>query len=349
MEKEFKVNNFDLLRILAAAQVVLAHGAAHLGLTKPGWWGIVDAFPGVPIFFVISGFLISASFERSPALGNYVRNRLLRIFPALWCCVLLTVVVAALFGFNFFNRSALIWLPAQLVGLIYTPGFLKPFGFGSYNGSLWTIPIELQFYVLLPLLYLGSRSEARRTRLVAGVFLAFTIAAYLFARVTPPLAESESEPLAHKLFRYSFIPHIYLFFAGMLLQRWHVQRSGWFVGKGPLWLAAYLLIHFALPYGAATYTAGTILLGVAAVTLAFTAPRLSSLVLRGNDISYGVYIYHGLIINILLERHLRGHAMHLVVVVLLTIVAGLASWKLVERPFLRRKRRSFHPADAKPA
>ena len=42
--------------------------------------------------FAISGFLISASFERSHNLANYFRNRFLRIFPALWCVVLLTVL-----------------------------------------------------------------------------------------------------------------------------------------------------------------------------------------------------------------------------------------------------------------
>ena len=346
MEKEFKVNNFDLLRIFAATQVVLAHGVAHLGIAKPGWWPIVDAFPGVPIFFAISGFLISASFERSSSLANYLRNRFLRIYPALWCCVLLTVVVAACFGFSFFNAQALLWIPTQLVGLIYTPGFLRSFGFGSYNGSLWTIPIELQFYLLLPIAYLVSRSETRRTLLIGLAFVAFVIAGYLFARVTPPLGELESEPLAHKLLRYSFIPHIYLFLAGMLLQRWHVQRSKWIAGKGPLWLAAFLVFHFALPYSPATYIIGTLLLGVAAVSIAFTAPKVSSLVLRGNDISYGVYIYHGLIINLLLERHIHGHAGHLVLVVVLTFIAGFASWRFVERPFLKRKRQTIHPADA---
>jgi hypothetical protein len=40
---------------------------------------------------------------------------------------------------NFLNRQTPIWFGSQLVGLIYTPQFMKHFGFGSYNGSLWTL------------------------------------------------------------------------------------------------------------------------------------------------------------------------------------------------------------------
>src|SRR5689334_19790981 len=98
MEAGFKPNNFDLLRILAATQVLVVHSARHLGLAKPPWWWLLEAFPGVPIFFAISGFLIAASYERSSTLRNYARNRFLRICPGLWCCVLATIPVAMFFG-----------------------------------------------------------------------------------------------------------------------------------------------------------------------------------------------------------------------------------------------------------
>ena len=72
-----------------------------------------------------------------------------------------------------------VWYLAQLVGLIFTPGFLQGFGFGSYNGALWTIPIELQFYFLLPLLYLATRRlpEKQRTMVFVATFAVFAIIA----------------------------------------------------------------------------------------------------------------------------------------------------------------------------
>jgi peptidoglycan/LPS O-acetylase OafA/YrhL len=347
---EFKVNNFDLLRILAALQVVLAHSVAHLHIPHPPFWSLVDAFPGVPIFFAISGFLISASFERTPNLASYVRNRILRIYPALWCVVLVTVVVASLFGYNFLSLSGLFWLACQLVGLIYTPHFLKSFGFGSYNGALWTIPIELQFYLLLPAFYLGgARLAKHRTTIFLVAWVVFVAVAYVYALKSPPLAENVVEPLGQKLFRYSFIPHIYMFLTGAVLQRWHAQRSPWIVGKGPYWVGAYLLAHFLLPGAALNYVVGTLLMAIATVSLAYTAPRLSQTLLRGNDISYGVYIYHGLILNILIERGLGGRLWYLPLVVVLTLIAGWLSWRFVERPFLRRKRQTIHALAVEPA
>lgn len=344
---EFKVNNFDLLRILAALQVVLVHSVGHLGLGRPPLWGLVEAFPGVPIFFAISGFLISASYERSPALISYARNRILRIYPALWCVVLLTVVVAATFGFDLFGARQAGWLALQLVGVIFTPSSLRDFGFGSYNGALWTIPIELQFYVLLPLFYLGAKRDARRTTVVFAIAWAlFAIIAYVYARGSEPLAENLAEPTLHKLFRYSFIPHIYMFLTGVLLQRAQAHRSRWIAGRGLFWLAGYLFVHFVLPWGTANYVIGTMIMAVVTVSLAYTAPGVSHALLRGNDISYGVYIYHGLILNVLLELGERGHGWDLPLVVALTIVAAFLSWRLVERPFLRRKKQTIHAVPA---
>ena len=345
-EPDLKLNNFDLLRIAAALQVVLGHGLVHLQVSRPAWWPIVEAFPGVPIFFAISGFLISAAYERSSSLKSYAQNRLLRIYPGLWCCILLTAMVAAGFGFRLWQPAAFAWLPAQLVGLIYTPQFLKDFGFGSYNGSLWTIPIELQFYVALPALYwLGRGKAPGRNQTLIACFAAFTIIGLLFALGSAPLAEGQAEPALRKLFRYSFAPHIYLFLAGVLLQRWQVQRSPWIAGKGLYWLALYLAWHFALPYNGYTYVGGTLLMAVATVALAFTAPSLARSLLRGNDISYGVYIYHGLLINVMLELGFHGNAALMPALVALTCVAAYGSWKLVERPSLRRKRQTIHPTD----
>jgi peptidoglycan/LPS O-acetylase OafA/YrhL len=347
MANEFKVNNFDLLRILAATQVLLAHTAWHLGLGRPFGWALLEAFPGVPIFFAISGFLISASFERTQDVPSYARNRALRIFPALWCVVILTVACAALFGIHFLHVRALFWFACQLAGLIFTPGFLRPFGIGSYNGALATIPIELQFYILLPLFYLGTtRTERGRTAVFLVAWVVFILITYLNALAYPPGLEHHGLPLSRRVFGYSFIPHIYMFLTGALLQRWNAHRSRWIAGKGLAWVAAHLVAHFAIPWPALQYVVDTLILAVATVSLAYTVPGLSERFLRGNDISYGVYIYHGLILNILIERGLKGRMVYLLLVMALAFAAGILSWRFVERPFLRRKRKAMHAIPA---
>lgn len=349
--QDFRVNNFDLLRILAALQVVLIHSIAHLDIRHPRGWSIVDAFPGVPIFFVISGFLISASYERSAELRSYARNRLLRILPGLWTVIVVTTVVLIAFGYDVLGARGAVWFVMQLCGLIFTPGFLKSFGFGSYNGSLWTIPVELQFYVVLPAFYLATRRwPQRRNALLVGGFAVFTTVALVFVTKSPLLVESAAESNALKLFRYTFAPHIYLFILGVLLQRWQMHQHRWIVGKGAYWVAGYLVVHFALPeHNGSAYVLGTVVLGVAALSLAYTLPGIAHRVLHGNDISYGVYIFHGLVLNILVEKGHTGSLALLPLVVAVTVVLATLSWRLVEQPCLRRKTRSLKSRTVRPA
>ncbi len=342
-KNEFRVNNFDLLRIVAASQVVLGHTVGHLGIDHPWGWSLVEAFPGVPIFFGISGFLISASFERSSSLVSYARNRVLRIYPGLWLVVTLTAVVMAGYGFAVASAKGMFWYAAQLVGLIFTPGLLQGFGFGSYNGALWTIPIELQFYFLLPVLYFATRRLARhRTGIFVGAFVVFTAIAFVYSAHTSPLAVNEAEAMSAKLLRYSFIPHFALFLAGVLLQRFQMHTRPWVRGKALYWLAGYLAVFYALPHDTAFhYTLTTTLLTIVSISVAYTIPGIAERVLRGNDISYGIYIFHGLVLNVIIEEGASAHLWWVPAVWAITAVIAFGSWRLVEQPVLRRKHTSL--------
>lgn len=345
MAKPFGENNFDLLRLLAASQVMLAHGVLHLLPSKPSWWPLLEAFPGVPAFFAISGFLISASYERSSSLASYARNRVLRIFPGLWCCILLTIPVALWLGRRFPPAGGSLWFATQLTGLIYTPAFLRGLPLGSYNGALWTIPLELQFYCVLPLLYWIARGTRRTTTFMGVVTIIFLAIACAFTALTfnsPP----EAETTAQALFRYSFVPHFYLFMTGVLLQRRQVHRSAWLAGRAHYWLLAYVACYFLAPASTATYLATRLLLAVLVISAAYTLPGLARKVLQGQDISYGVYIYHGLLLNIFLHFSLMSRERDLVWLAGLTYVLATVSWVCVERRFLRKKAQSIHPTDA---
>jgi len=337
MPNPLQPNNFDLLRLFAASQVVCGHTVSHLDLSLGKFDWIVAAFPGVPIFFVLSGFLISAAWERNPNLFVYGKNRVLRIFPALWTCILLTIAVAVVFGFSFFSAEALLWVVLQGIGLIYTPGFLDSFGFGSYNGSLWTIPVELQFYVILPAIYfLASRHGTASHWSIAGL-LVFLVAAYLYLHHAPALDDPELEPLEFKLVRYSFIPHVYLFFAGVLMQRFQIHACTVIRGKGLYWIIAYLVFASYEPLNEWGELAGRLMLGITVISVAFTMPGLSRKLLSDTDISYGVYIYHGLLINIFVELGKTDNWLFGAGIFVLTYLLGYLSWIIVEKPCIRRK------------
>jgi peptidoglycan/LPS O-acetylase OafA/YrhL len=64
--RQFNVNSIDLLRLLVASQVMLAHGVLHLSGAKPTSWPLLEALPGASVVFAIAGFLISAACEHGP-------------------------------------------------------------------------------------------------------------------------------------------------------------------------------------------------------------------------------------------------------------------------------------------
>jgi peptidoglycan/LPS O-acetylase OafA/YrhL len=343
MEKSFRVNNFDLIRILAAAQVVVIHSVYHLHITNSAWYTPWYYFPGVPIFYALSGYLISASYERSSSLKHYFQNRALRIFPGLWGCLLLTVLVTSLLGFDYVNKSAPLWLLSQMFGLIYTPYFLADFGFGSYNGSLWTISVELQFYVMLPIVYALMNRVKRSNNMLFALFFLFVIIAFAVKFFLPGLS-SEHETRFEKLLRYSFVPHFYLFLAGVIMQRLQFYKSDWIHGKGLYWIAGYVAVQslVSLSEIPALSVLSLLLLTVCAISVAYTGGGFAHKLLKGNDISYGVYIYHGLILSLLVYLKFFTSPLYIVVVLVGGLVLGYLSWIFVEKPFLLKKKQTIN-------
>lgn len=149
-------NNFDLIRLIAAFQVLIWHGAEHLEVFDKlyGFLVILYQLPGVPIFFTISGFLISYSLERNNfELKKYFKNRSFRIFPALWVCTIITAILFSCFAKSFILKDLVMWFLAQISFFqFYASPTLKTWGVGHPNGSLWSIAIELQFYLVLPVI-----------------------------------------------------------------------------------------------------------------------------------------------------------------------------------------------------
>lgn len=347
-------NNFDIIRIAAALQVVLYHGYRHLSLS--GRSPVIDSlarllrcFPGVPVFFVVSGFLVTRSFERTPHLGEYVRNRFLRIYPALWAVLALTLLQLAIEGVitlrNATSLPVLTWLAGQAtVVQVFSPTAIRGYGIGTSNGALWTIAIELQFYTIVPLMVRAMRWGRSKGTLLLIVLWVMSAAADIAA------SRLDEHGLLAKVFQQTLAPWLYLFLFGVLAN-FHWDRLGpLFCGRFPWWLGGLLLCSSVLDgpeeshlpeylaWGLTFAAAG--LLAASTLSLAFSWPGTARRVLRGTDISYGVYLTHCLVLNVLVQHHVVGSATSLAVLVGASVLLGLLSWRLVERPALQLKARS---------
>jgi peptidoglycan/LPS O-acetylase OafA/YrhL len=341
-----RINNFDLIRLLAALQVVLSHGVYHLKIDGPFhtfYERFAQYFPGVPIFFTISGFLIFWSFDRKPALKQYVINRVLRLYPALYACLGVTVVLLAISSsVNLFTHKEFYgWLFTQMTFLqFYTPEILRFWGVGTPNGSLWTIAVEVQFYIAVPIIYflIKKFKGAFVLALVFGISIAINIA----------LASLEDN-IFKKLGFVSVLPYLFNFMLGSMVYLYWNKIHFIFENKFWQWLLVYLLYIAIFSYildldinsyyiTSPLHILTPILLCFLVMSLAFSHNNISHKILRENDISYGVYIYHMVVINIFIQFGLIGDSFYLVTAFITTLTTAYLSWVIIEKRSLKLKK-----------
>ena len=190
-------NSLDLLRLVAATLVLYSHQFALLGSPDPsflGWTTFGGA--GVTIFFFLSGMLVWSSWDRDADWARFFHRRCLRIFPALWVAVLLTVFLLGPFASSWswqdYFGSSETWryfTTAVLVNQHNLPGvFLENSYPGVVNGSLWTLPVEFLCYVSVALV--GSFRWASKGVLIASNLLCVA----LLASFGPLLAGTRFTP-----------------------------------------------------------------------------------------------------------------------------------------------------------
>ena len=216
-------NNFGILRFIAALQVASFHGYTHFEIEGKSMFidflfqKIFIYFPGVPIFFAISGFLIFSSYNRRQDLGIYFENRFFRLYPGLWVSFLLTLVILSSFHIlkfeNIFHSSTIIWMIGQITCFqFYTPDLLRGYGLGNPNGSLWTIAVELQFYVFVPILFKFFSKVKIEKNLILIILIILSIAINL---LVGHFVESNS--LLGKLAGVTLFPYLFYFLLGALV------------------------------------------------------------------------------------------------------------------------------------
>lgn len=341
-------NSLDVIRLFAAMQVAITHylnlsllqyGVLATGDTVLLWFKrALNLFPGVVILFAVSGFLMGASLDRPETRTRFLKKRFLRIYPALWVNVLLTAaVVWAVMKPDIVQiKELLIWCAVQGMGAAYTPGFLKEFGAGSINGALWTIMVELQFYLLIWLFwrFLKKRSDRWWGFMTAAAAWINLLCWYVRE------ADAFSTGILSLLDR-TCIPYLLWFCLGILFYRYR-EKAVPVLAKNLLWMlpvyviykSCWLLLGWNVPGYYADFVTGLVLpCLVIGAAYRFGKHRIK------NEISYGIFLYHWPLINLIfhygLNEKLPAVILFLIYVVLYLLLA-CASRRFLEQPVMKK-------------
>jgi len=338
-------NNFDLLRLLLAAGVMLDHSHDLSRVHALQWLDdAINTETMLQGFFVISGFLIVMSYEKSRSLFDYTERRARRIYPAYFVVVMLGLLLGAAFtslplGTFFTAKDTFKYVISNLLFMNFLqpglPGVFTHQHMDAINGSLWSLKVEVMFYVTVPLIvWLIRKSKAWPVLL--GIYIAswgykFGLDYYeTHGHVVASLGNEGHAGLFKTLGKQLFgqLPYFMAGAAGYYYRDFVARYA-----KALLAITAIILVaDWRLPLGFLQPAA----LGIFIVLLACHIPYLGNAG-RYGDMSYGVYIFHFPIIQSLIALGLYNtHPwLALAATISLVLVCAFISWHLIEKRWLR--------------
>jgi peptidoglycan/LPS O-acetylase OafA/YrhL len=325
-------NNFDILRLLLATIVVLAHCHELSRESSLAWVPLIaNSRLAVEGFFAMSGCLIISSYERSPSIRGYLTKRARRILPAYWGALVFTIVLGVVFSkmtwFSFLmspetwkyvaaNISFLNFLHPSLPGLF--AGNPQDAG---VNGALWTIKIEVLFYLSVPVIVAACRK-----------FGIWQTLGSLF--VVSVIYRSLCEKYGHLSLAVQLPGEICFFVVGALV----FYHFNWFKDHPKfIWfITGCCYLGFFITDWLVFRAIGTPLV---AMSIGLLLPPYKGFTKYG-DFSYGIYVLHCPIVQLFVALGIFRLMPNVALIFVMLIVSILAfiSWNLIEKPFLFSKR-----------
>jgi peptidoglycan/LPS O-acetylase OafA/YrhL len=338
---EERENNFDFLRFFAATYVVIKHSFDLLKIKEDYFLRKITHTLefGVPVFFVISGYLIYQSATKSNSWINYFWKRSLRIFPGLVACVLfVTFIVGPLLTslpLSIYFQSAQTYCSLKTITIyklcLHLPGVFESNPNSSTNGSLWTLRYEFTFYILLAVAIITKINRYRYLLLL--LVLSYPIFIMILGKKVEYLNHSSIYLLKHNI--KFFFEWGYYFLSGVVI---FLFKDEFNKHKKVILVMVIILVFIMLSSTQFSSISFKYILPVSIFLFAYAPIGLSNFAKYG-DFSYGMYIYafpiQQSIIHIT-NANISVNGMILYSLVI-TLFFSVLSWHLVEKPFLKLK------------
>lgn len=334
VEYRNRSTGFDYMRLVLSLAVVLWHSLyVARGPAANGSWARFVFVLVLPMFFGLSGFLVSGSLSRVRTLREFLILRAIRIVPALAvevtlsACViggLLTTLPAALYygdlGFWSYFRN--------IYGDIHfiLPGVFKSNPVDIVNNSLWTIPFELECYAALAALWLVGL--IRRPWIVLAIIVALQL--WYLSKGSIQYGVK----LPGRVLVIAFLAGVALY-----LYRRRVVLAPWL-------FAVATVAAFAAGTSPLTSSLTAIPCAYMVVFLGLTNPRRIPVVMDG-DYSYGIYLYAYPIQQavITLFPAQRSWWFDFAAAIVPVALFAAFSWHVIEKPILSHRKRFIAAGD----
>jgi peptidoglycan/LPS O-acetylase OafA/YrhL len=290
-------------------------------------------------FFVISGLLIYRSYVHSPSVASYLDKRVRRIYPAYFTIVALAAFalwpLSTLPSSQYFGAGFWKYLGANLVFLNFLapslPGVFTSNVVTPVNGALWTLKIEVAFYLFVPIMhYLCGRFGTKR--IMGLIFCLSCIWKYGFTFLASidGLQSADGSRNIYEKLEVQLPAQLVYFIAGVLLLLYFERLKLHFRAIACVTVGLFLLDHW--------FTRGTLdVLWISGLVFVFGFWRYFGNFARFGDFSYGAYIVHWPILQTMVFFGLRGlpPAVFLVLSLFFVGLASILMWHLVESRFLK--------------
>jgi peptidoglycan/LPS O-acetylase OafA/YrhL len=323
-----RLQELDVLRGMAALAVVLFHYTSlydsRIGHTSDLLFVIPFGNYGVHLFFMISGFVIFMTLNRTRDPLDFIVSRFSRLFPAYWTAIAITFSVLTVFGLG--NHT--ISISELLINLTMMQNFL---GVRNVDGSYWTLLYELFFYCIMFALYLkGWLHKIERFCLL-----------WLAAESVRLLFFLQGWDFPWKLQQLLILEYCHLFIAGIMFYQ---------LGNTPPRKVHFLILSLCLlmQWFLSDWMVFSLIASFFAIFYLFVTERLSFIVNKPlvflGTISYSLYLIHQVVGFIIIrELEARGIDAHLAVFITLGFIILLASAMniLIEKPAMKIIRKRY--------
>jgi peptidoglycan/LPS O-acetylase OafA/YrhL len=266
--------NLDVLRSLAVLMVLAYHAEVMYG--KSPFWSNIGHF-GVLIFFVHTSLVLMMSLQRMASrqteiVHSFYIQRAARIYPLSVLCVICAVT------FHIPVNHVDVWVKPPTGVVISNLLLLNNTGGGPISGPMWSLPYEVQMYLVLPFLFFLLRRDSRPVVIVALIVGAFLCAA--------------AELFVHLARVAQYFPC----FMGGILAYWLLKSQRRILSPilVPIWVILLALIYSKVPqFLNLTGAVFCLVLGATIGLFKVSAPNFGTTAAHAiAKYSYGIYLAH---------------------------------------------------------